>query len=123
MTEIKHLIEEWIEMRATLQRQLQMLESAEMRTGEVRYDDAPERLTKGLPRHSSAARLGVSVNCQGRALAEISCARLSSAHWPQLTSARWPCMPKINRRAIFISGLISRNHRPTHSTYSRTSKI
>ncbi|WP_294541573.1 hypothetical protein [uncultured Rhodoblastus sp.] len=33
MTEIKHLIEEWIEMRGTLQRQLKMLESGEMRTG------------------------------------------------------------------------------------------
>ena len=33
MTEIKHLIEEWIEMRATLQRQLKMLESGEMRMG------------------------------------------------------------------------------------------
>jgi hypothetical protein len=33
MTGIKHLIEEWIEMRATLQRQLKMLETAEMRTG------------------------------------------------------------------------------------------
>ncbi len=33
MTEIKHLIEEWIEMRATLQRQLKMLESGELRTG------------------------------------------------------------------------------------------
>ncbi len=33
MTEIKHLIEEWIEMRATLQRQLKMLESGQMRMG------------------------------------------------------------------------------------------
>jgi hypothetical protein len=30
MAQIKHLIEEWIEMRATLQRQLKMLESGEM---------------------------------------------------------------------------------------------
>jgi hypothetical protein len=34
MAEIKHLIEEWIEMRATLQRQLKLLESGEIRTGE-----------------------------------------------------------------------------------------
>ncbi len=33
MTEIKHLIEEWIEMRATLQRQLKTLESGQMRAG------------------------------------------------------------------------------------------
>ena len=33
MPEIKHLIEEWIEMRAMLQRQLTMLESGEMRAG------------------------------------------------------------------------------------------
>ncbi len=33
MTEIKHLIEEWIEMRATLQRQLKLLESGELRKG------------------------------------------------------------------------------------------
>jgi hypothetical protein len=33
MAEIKHLIEEWIEMRATLQRQLTMLESGEIRVG------------------------------------------------------------------------------------------
>jgi hypothetical protein len=33
MTEIKHLVEEWIEMRATLQRQLKMLESGEIRMG------------------------------------------------------------------------------------------
>ncbi len=33
MAEIKHLIEEWIQMRATLQRQVKMLESGEIRTG------------------------------------------------------------------------------------------
>jgi hypothetical protein len=33
MPEIKHLIEEWIQMRATLQRQLKMLESGEVHTG------------------------------------------------------------------------------------------
>jgi hypothetical protein len=33
MAEIKHLIEEWIQIRATLQRQLKMLESGEIRTG------------------------------------------------------------------------------------------
>jgi hypothetical protein len=33
MAEIKHLIEEWIQIRATLQRQLKMLESGEMRMG------------------------------------------------------------------------------------------
>jgi hypothetical protein len=33
MPEIKHLIEEWIQMRATLQQQLKMLESGELRTG------------------------------------------------------------------------------------------
>ena len=33
MPEVKHLIEEWIQMRATLQRQLKMLESGEVRTG------------------------------------------------------------------------------------------
>ncbi len=31
MPEIKHLIEEWIQMRATLQRQLKMLESGEIK--------------------------------------------------------------------------------------------
>lgn len=39
MSEVKHLIEEWIEMRATLQRQLKMLESGEMRTGADISDD------------------------------------------------------------------------------------
>jgi hypothetical protein len=34
MAEIKHLIEEWIEMRGTLQRQLKMLESGQIRAGE-----------------------------------------------------------------------------------------
>jgi Holliday junction resolvasome RuvABC endonuclease subunit len=34
MAEVKHLIEEWIEMRATLQRQLKLLESGEIRAGE-----------------------------------------------------------------------------------------
>ncbi|WP_347264800.1 GNAT family N-acetyltransferase [Nitrobacter sp.] len=39
--------------------------------GEVRYDDAPERLTKGLARHSVLpitllARLGVSIDWQGK---------------------------------------------------------
>lgn len=33
MPEMKHLIEEWIQMRATLQRQVKMLESGEMHTG------------------------------------------------------------------------------------------
>jgi hypothetical protein len=42
MTEIKHLIEEWIEMRATLQRQLKMLESGEMRTGADISDGATQ---------------------------------------------------------------------------------
>jgi hypothetical protein len=42
MTEIKHLIEEWIEMRATLQRQLKMLESGEMRTGADIFDGATQ---------------------------------------------------------------------------------
>lgn len=40
--------------------------------GEVRYDDAPERLTKGLARHPLPimllARLGVSVNWQGKGI-------------------------------------------------------
>lgn len=40
--------------------------------GEVAYDDAPERLSKGLARHPVPimllARLAVSVNCQGRGL-------------------------------------------------------
>jgi hypothetical protein len=34
MAEVKHLIEEWIEMRATLQRQLKLLESGEIHAGE-----------------------------------------------------------------------------------------
>jgi hypothetical protein len=34
MADVKHLIEEWIEMRATLQRQLKLLESGEIRAGE-----------------------------------------------------------------------------------------
>ncbi len=42
MTEIKHLIEEWIEMRATLQRQLKMLESGELRTGANISDSATQ---------------------------------------------------------------------------------
>ncbi len=33
MPEIKHLIEEWIQNRATLQRQLKILESGEVDTG------------------------------------------------------------------------------------------
>ena len=33
MTEIKHLIEEWNEIRGTLQRRLRMLESGETRIG------------------------------------------------------------------------------------------
>ena len=40
--------------------------------GEVRYDDAPERLTKGLARHPLPimllARLGVSINWQGKGI-------------------------------------------------------
>jgi hypothetical protein len=40
MAEIKHLIEEWIEMRGTLQRQLKMLESGEMRLGTAISDGA-----------------------------------------------------------------------------------
>jgi hypothetical protein len=40
--------------------------------GEVRYDDAPARLTKGLARHPMPimllARLGVSMNWQGKGL-------------------------------------------------------
>ncbi|MDR3448758.1 MAG: hypothetical protein P4M15_03245 [Alphaproteobacteria bacterium] len=42
MTEIKHLIEEWIEMRATLQGQLKMLESGEMRMGTDISDSATQ---------------------------------------------------------------------------------
>ena len=42
MTEIKHLIEEWIEMRATLQRQLKRLESREMCIGA----DVPDGTTR-----------------------------------------------------------------------------
>ncbi len=34
MTASTDLIEDWIQMRSTLQRQLKMLESGEMRTGE-----------------------------------------------------------------------------------------
>ena len=44
MTEIKHLIEEWIEIRATLQRQLKTLESGERRTG-VDISDSATRAT------------------------------------------------------------------------------
>jgi len=40
--------------------------------GEVRYDDAPERLTKGLARHPLPimllARLGVSINWQAKGI-------------------------------------------------------
>jgi hypothetical protein len=42
MTEIKHLIEEWIEIRATLQRQLKMLESGDLRTGADLSDSATQ---------------------------------------------------------------------------------
>lgn len=42
MTEVKHLIEEWIEMRATLQRQLKTLESGQMRMGTDISDSATQ---------------------------------------------------------------------------------
>jgi cob(I)alamin adenosyltransferase len=42
MAEIKHLIEEWIQIRATLQRQLKMLESGELHTG----TNMPDRATQ-----------------------------------------------------------------------------
>lgn len=42
MTEIKHLIEEWIEMRGTLQRQLRILESGGVRIGQSASDDTTQ---------------------------------------------------------------------------------
>jgi cob(I)alamin adenosyltransferase len=42
MAEIKHLIEEWIQIRATLQRQVKMLESGELHTG----TNFPDRTTQ-----------------------------------------------------------------------------
>jgi cob(I)alamin adenosyltransferase len=42
MAEIKHLIEEWIQIRATLQRQLKMLESGEVHIGTNIPDSATQ---------------------------------------------------------------------------------
>jgi hypothetical protein len=44
MPEIKHLVEDWIQMRGTLQRQLKMLESGEMRT-ETNISDSTTQAT------------------------------------------------------------------------------
>ena len=42
MAEIKHLIEEWSQIRATLQRQLKMLESGEVHIGTNIPDSATQ---------------------------------------------------------------------------------
>jgi hypothetical protein len=42
MSEIKDLIEEWIEIRAMLQRQLKVLESGELRTGTTISDSTTQ---------------------------------------------------------------------------------
>ena len=63
MAEIKHLIEEWIQIRATLQRQVKMLESGEWHTG----THIPDRTTQ-----ETIARLKGWINELNSLLKEFS---------------------------------------------------
>jgi hypothetical protein len=48
MAEVKHLIEEWIEMRATLQRQVKLLESGQIHAEESSATQATVARIKAL---------------------------------------------------------------------------
>ena len=63
MAEIKHLIEEWIQIRATLQRQVKMLESGEAPIG----TNIPDRATQ-----ETIARLKRWINELNALLKEFS---------------------------------------------------